>query len=98
MMHENDSESAQPPPHPANNPPQSHYCKSIVGVLQGSCFLLSATVKWLHYSVVAPTTSVELSGAHICPKPSMCRLQAEVIVLQVTKVDAIVTNKPNPGL
>ncbi len=62
-----------------------HYCKSIVGVLQALCFLLTVTVKWLYYGVVTPTMPVTLSKAHICQKCSICRLHAEVIVLQVTQ-------------
>lgn len=64
---------------------ESHYCKSIVGVLQALCFLLTAAVNWLYYGVVTPTMSVMLSRAHICQKCSICRLHAEVIVLQVTQ-------------
>lgn len=62
-----------------------HYCKSIVGVLQALCFLLTVTVKWLYYGVVTPTMSVMLSIAHIHQKCSICRLHAEVFVLQVTQ-------------
>ena len=62
-----------------------HYCKSIVGVLQALCFLLSVTVKWLYYGMVTPTTSVTLSRARICQRCSICRLHAEVIVLRVTQ-------------
>lgn len=62
-----------------------HYCKSIEGVLQALCFLLTIIVKWLYYGMVTPTMPVMLSRAHICQKCSICRLHAEVIVLQVTQ-------------
>lgn len=60
-----------------------HYCKSIVGVLQALCFLLTIIVKWLYYGMVTLTMSVMLSRSHICQKCSICRLHAEVIVLLV---------------
>lgn len=62
-----------------------HYCKSIVGMLQALCFLLSVIVKWLNYGVVTLTMSVMLSRTHNCQKCSICRLNAEVVVLQVTQ-------------
>lgn len=40
-----------------------HYCKSIVGVLQALCFLLTNIVKWLYYGVVMSTMSAKLSRA-----------------------------------
>lgn len=65
--------------------PELHYCKSIVGVLQALCFLLSAIVKWLNYGVVTLAMSSVLSKPHNCQRCSICTLHAELIVLQVTQ-------------
>lgn len=46
-------------------------------------FSITIIVKWLYYGVVMLTMSIMLSRSHMNQKYLICRLHAEVIVLQV---------------
>lgn len=71
----------------------SHYCKSIVDVLQALCFLLTATVKWLYYGPLTP------SNVHDAPRGLAHGGEVQSadcvrgsLSFWSAKVDAIVTN------